>query len=130
MAENFNVSGAPTIYFYLNKESGMVDGVYMYSIFGILKREKGKDWAVGSRKDESLREFLSSSEEYEIHSFDWDTDVVTGEDYDAEDDEAWNPIIVQKWGRGEDLTKEDLKPYTRVVPAGEEVNPETAIDGE
>lgn len=108
----------------------MVDGVYMYSIFGILKREKGKTWEVGSRKDESLVKFLSSPDEYEIYSLDWDSDVVVGEDYDEEDDEAWNPVVVQKWGQGEDLAKEDLEPYTRLVMAGEPVDPSTATDGE
>jgi hypothetical protein len=95
----------------------------MFSIFGIMAREKGKDWRVGSRKESALQGFINSRDKYSIYAFDWDTDILLAEDSDPEDDEEWNPQIIQAWGRGEDLTLEDIESFTRMVNPGENIDP-------
>jgi hypothetical protein len=123
MGEEFQVSADPTIYFYVDKQTEEVGGIYMFSIFGIMAREKGKDWRVGSREESALQDFINSRDKYSIYAFDWDTDVLLAKDSDPEDDEEWNPQIIQAWGRGEDLTLEDIKSFTRMVNPGESINP-------
>lgn len=128
MAEDFQVSGDPTLYFYVNKDTKQVEGVYMFSIFGIMARDKGKDWRVGSRNEDSLRNFIDARDKYDIHSFDWSTDVLLAKDSNPDDDEEWNPLIVQAWGRGEDLTVDDIKSFTRVLDHGETLDPSQVED--
>ena len=132
MAEDFQVSAEPTIYFYVNKQTEQVEGIYMFSIFGIMTREKGQDWRIGSREEQALKDFIDSRDKYDVHAFDWSTDVLLAKDSDPEDDEEWNPQVIQAWGKGEDLSLETIKPFTRVVNPGESIDPKQVenSDGE
>jgi hypothetical protein len=124
MAEKeFELSGDPTIYFYVDKATDQVDGIYMFSMFGIMGRPKGGDWDVASRGEEPLSGYIKSPEKYDIYSFDWSTDVLLAKDSDPDDDEEWNPTLIQAWGRGEDLSRDDIVPFSRMISAGETVDP-------
>jgi hypothetical protein len=124
MAEpQFELSGDPTIYFYVDKDTDQVDGIYMFSMFGIMGRPKGEDWDVASRKEEPLNSYITSPEKYDIYSFDWSTDILLAKDSDPDDDEEWNPELIKAWGRGEDLSKDDILPFSRMISPGETVDP-------
>lgn len=121
--EKFELSGDPTIYFYVDKDTDQVDGIYMFSMFGIMGRPKGEDWDVASRKEEPLKSYITSPDKYEIYSFDWSTDVLLAKDSDPDDDEEWNPELIQAWGRGEALSKDDILPFSRMISSEETVDP-------
>jgi hypothetical protein len=121
--EQFELSGDPTIYFYVDKETEQVDGIYMFSMFGIMGRIKGEDWEIASRAEEPLNGYITSPEKYTVYAFDWDTDILLAEDSDPDDDEEWNPVVIQAWGRGEDLSVDDISGFSRVISAGESVDP-------
>lgn len=116
--QDFQVSAEPTIYFYVNNETEMVDYISMYSIFGITVRPKGKKWTSGTRSD--LDPYYNSN--YEIWSYDWSNEDDTpgsGADLEPDDDESWEIEPVQRWGRGEDLDKADVESYANLVVSGD-----------
>lgn len=121
--EKFELSGDPTIYFYVDKDTDQVDGIYMFSMFGIMGRPKGEDWDVASREEEPLKSYITSPDKYEIYSFDWSTDVLLAKDSDPDDDEEWNPELIQAWGRGEALSKDGILPFSRMISSEETVDP-------
>jgi hypothetical protein len=115
MAEDttYDVTANPTLYFYVDKSTQEVAGVYMYSIFGITTRDKGGDWRVGDRETDSLKDFQSN--DYEVYAYDWDSEPILGKDSDPKNDDEWSPTPVKDWGTGKQITVEDIKPYTRKV---------------
>lgn len=132
MAENpvINASIEPTIYFYVNKATEMVDFVSMYTIFGITIRPKGQKWTVGTRKD--LEKYYSSS--YQIWSYEGadDDDEIFDGSWDSADEDAWEVPPVQQWAKGENISKDDISKYARLVNDGEYISEKEAeeIPGE
>lgn len=120
----------PTIYFYVNKATEQVEYVSMYTIFGITVRPKGEKWAMGTRDD--LEKFYSS--EYEIWSYEGspDDDEMFDGSWDPEDGDSWEVPPVQTWAKGEDISKEDIAKYARLVNDGDYITAEEAeaIPGE
>lgn len=116
----------PTIYFYVNKATEQVEYVSMYTIFGITVRPKGQKWEVGSRDD--LEKYYTS--DYEIWSYEGseDDDEIFEGDWDPEDGDSWEVPPVQDWAKGEDLSKEYISKYARLVSSGEYASPEEAED--
>lgn len=128
--QNFNVSLEPTIYFYVNKDSGEVEYVSMYTIFGNTVRAKGEKWTMGTR--DMLEKYYSPN--YEIWSYDWDNedDTPGSGSADPDDEDSWEIDLVQDWARGEDLTRADLEETCKLVNSGEYMSAEEAesIPGE
>lgn len=129
--QEFNVSGEPTIYFYVNKESALVEYVSMYTIFGTTVRPKGASWRLGTRDE--LAKYYSS--QYEIWSYDWDTaddSPGSGADLDPRDEDSWEIEFVQQWAKGADISREDIESTFRLVNSGEYISAEEAesIPGE
>lgn len=121
----FNISAAPTIYFYVNKESEQVEYVSMYALFGITVRPKGEKWVAGTRDD--LEPYYT--EKYEIWSYDWSNEDDTpgsGADLDPEDEDSWEIEPVQKWAKGEDISREEISKLARLVNRGEYASAEEA----
>lgn len=127
MANNtdFVASAAPTIYFYVNKNSEQVDFVSMYTIFGITVRPKGKPWTMGTRSD--LDPYYTN--DYEIWMYDYDSeeefDVA---ELDPEDDDSWEVPPVQTWAKGDDLSREDVSKVARLVNEGNYISREEASE--
>jgi hypothetical protein len=110
----YTVSANPTIYFYVNVESKQVDYVSMYTIFGITVRPKGEKWRSGSRDE--LQKYYN--EDYEIWSYDWGNEDDTpgsGADLNPENEDEWEILPVQKWAKGEDLSREEISKVCRLV---------------
>ncbi len=110
----YTVSANPTIYFYVNVDSKQVDYVSMYTIFGITVRPKGEKWRSGSR--EELQKYYN--EDYEIWSYDWGNEDDTpgsAADLDPENEDKWEILPVQKWAKGEDLSREEISKVCRLV---------------
>ena len=133
MAEtkDYSVDALPTIYFYVNKKSGQVEYVSMYTIFGITVRPKKSAWTMGTRND--LEKYYSS--EYEIWSYDWaneDDTPGSGSTIDPNDENEWDIELVQSWGAGKDLTRDDIKDTCKLVNSGEYISAQEAenIPGE
>ena len=133
MAEEqlYAASAEPTIYFYVNKESGATEYVSMYTIFGITVRPKGEKWTMGSRDD--LEKYYSS--EYEIWSYDWSNEDDTsgsGASISPEDEDEWEIELVQSWAKGNDLSRSDLEETCKLVNDGTYLTAEEAdkIPGE
>lgn len=129
--QKYRVSAEPTIYFYVNKETEMVEYVSMYTIFGITVRPKGESWTSGSRTD--LNKYYSSK--YEIWSYDWDNSddaPGSGSNLDPADEDSWEIEPVQVWAKGGDLTRSDIEEVCVMVNSGEYVTSEEAenIPGE
>ena len=122
--QNFNVSLEPTIYFYVNKDSGEVEYVSMYTIFGNTVRAKGEKWTMGTR--DMLAKYYSPN--YEIWSYDWsnEDDTPGSGSADPEDEDSWQIDLVQDWARGEDLTRADLGETCKLVNSGEYMSAEEA----
>ena len=133
MAEEqlYAASAEPTIYFYVNKESGATEYESMYTIFGITVRPKGEKWTMGSRDD--LEKYYSS--EYEIWSYDWSNEDDTsgsGASISPEDEDEWEIELVQSWAKGEDISRSDLEKTCKLVNDGTYITAEEAdkIPGE
>ena len=133
MAEEqlYAASAAPTIYFYVNKESGATEYVSMYTIFGITVRPKGEKWTMGTRDD--LEKYYSSK--YEIWSYDWsNSDDTPGSiaELDPDDDDSWEVEPVQAWAKGKDLNRDDIESFCKLVNDGTYLTAEEAekIPGE
>jgi len=129
--QTFNVSAFPTIYFYVNKETGSVEYASMYTIFGITVRPQGKAWTMGTR--DSLEKYYSP--EYEIWSYDWaneDDTPGSGASISPDEEEEWDVELIQSWGRGEDLTRADIEDSCKMVNPGAYLTAEEAenIPGE
>jgi hypothetical protein len=128
--QTFNVSLEPTIYFYVNKDSGEVEYVSMYTIFGNTVRAKGEKWTMGTR--DMLAKYYSP--DYEIWSYDWsnEDDTPGSGSADPDDEDSWEIDLVQDWARGEDLTRADLEETCKLVNSGEYMSAEEAesIPGE
>jgi hypothetical protein len=128
--QTFNVSLEPTIYFYVNRDSGEVEYVSMYTIFGNTVRAKGEKWAMGTR--DMLAKYYSP--DYEIWSYDWNNedDTPGSGSADPDDEDSWEIDLVQDWARGEDLTRADLEETCKLVNSGEYMSAEDAesIPGE
>lgn len=124
--ETLKASLKPTIYFYVNKESGMVEYVSMYTIFGNTVRAKGEKWSVGSRDD--LEKYYAP--EYEIWTYvgSKDDDEIYDGSWDPEDEDAWEVPPVQKWAKGEDLSRDYISEYAEMVNTGEYISQEDAAD--
>jgi hypothetical protein len=133
MAETnvYDVDANPTVYFYVNKQSGQVEYVSMYWLFGITVRPKGQSWTMGTRDD--LEKYYSP--DYEIWSFDWESlDSTPGSaaHVDPDNDEDWELELVNAWGSNKDLTRDDIKDTFKLVNSGEYITAEEAekIPGE
>lgn len=128
--QNFNVSLEPTIYFYVSKDSGEVEYVSMYTIFGNTVRAKGEKWTMGTR--DMLEKYYSP--DYEIWSYDWsnEDDTPGSGSADPDDEDSWEIDLVQDWARGEDLTRADLEDTCKLINSGEYMSAEEAesIPGE
>lgn len=125
--QEFDVSLEPTIYFYVNKESGSVELASMYTIFGITVRHKGKDWEVGTR--DMLADYYSAK--YEIWSYDWDNEDDTpssGSHMDPADELEWEIELIQNWANGKELSRDDISDTCKLVNSGEYVSPEDVED--
>lgn len=127
----FNASALPTIYFYVDKGTGQVEHVSMYTIFGITVRPKGKSWTMGTRDE--LDKYYTS--EYEIWSYDWENEDDTpgsGNSIDSDNEDEWEIELVQDWAAGKDLTRAELEETCKLVNAGEYMSAEEAekIPGE
>jgi hypothetical protein len=115
----FDASGLPTLYFYVNKSTGEVEYLSMYTIFGNTVRPKGQKWTMGTRDD--LAKYYSK--DYEIWSFDWETVDDTpgsGTSIDPDDEDEWETELVNDWGAGKDLTREDIKSTFKLVNSGDD----------
>lgn len=125
--QDFSISVEPTIYFYVNKKTEQVEFVSMYFLFGNTIREKGQDWEAGSRDD--LEKYYSPN--YEIWSYDWNNEDSTpgsGADMDPDNEEEWEIELVQRWGRGEDLSRSDVEETCRLVNSGDYLSAEEAAE--
>lgn len=126
----YSASIEPTIYFYVNVDSKQVDYVSMYTIFGITVRPKGEPWRSGSRDE--LQKYYN--EDYEIWSFDYSQlDDTPGsgvdDDLDTGDDDVWEVEPVQKWAKGEDLSREEISKTCRLVVSPDDyISEEEAAD--
>lgn len=116
--QEMQVSAEPTIYFYVNTETDMVDFVSMYNLFGIVVHPKGEKWTAAGRSD--LDPYYS--EKYDIWAYDWDNedDTPGSGDFDPDNEAEWEIEPVQRWARGEDLTKADVEAFARLVVSGSE----------
>jgi hypothetical protein len=123
--EQFELDGEPTIYFYVDNDTDQVDGIYMFA-FSLMSRKKGADWELASREEEPMNSYITSPAKYTIYAFDWSTDILLAKDSDPDDEEEWNPTVIQAWGRGEDLSKADILPFSRMVSAGDSTAPSEA----
>jgi hypothetical protein len=124
--ESFKASLEPTIYFYVNKSTGMVEYVSMYTIFGNTVRPKGEKWTMGSRDD--LEKYYS--EDYEIWAYESspDDDETFDGSWDPEDEDAWEVPPVQEWAKGKDISRDEISKYARLVNSGEYITEEEARD--
>lgn len=104
---------------------GQVEYVSMYALFGITVRPKGEKWVAGTRDD--LEPYYT--EKYEIWSYDWSNEDDTpgsGADLDPEDEDSWEIEPVQKWAKGEDISREEISKLARLVNRGEYASAEEA----
>jgi len=103
----------PTIYFFVDKNSGELVGIHHYDIFGIFvfDRDIG-ELRPGSRDEEGFAEMINGK--YDTYEYIWNSEPydVNSEDWDPADTNDWFPSPAKAWLRGETVTVKDLEPFT------------------
>lgn len=102
-----------TLYCYVNKQTGLVEAIMAFSIFGITTR-MNSDWEVIDRTNPDLIKYLNSGD-YRTFRVDWDKEPTPAGTLDPDDENAWEHQLVQIWDAGDPISVKTLEPYTHEV---------------
>ena len=99
-----------SIYFYVDKETGIVDAIFTFNIIAMAIR-RDNTWDTITRKEPEFGKYINSTD-WDVWKLDWskgDGDKVV--DLDPADESAWDPALIQAWDKGEPINVELLDTY-------------------
>lgn len=111
MASDFNDILDIELHFYVNPVTGRVEDIFSFSPFGMFIR-KNSDWDSATRDNSKIVHYTNN---YKDYNFVWESDVLLSEDLDLDDPQSWEPVLIQRWDKGEVLTEGDIAPFTKLV---------------
>ena len=100
-----------SLYCYVNKDTGIVDAILTFNLFGNAIR-KNSEWDLVPRTDPELVGYLNS-EDYDVWKIDWDKEPIIGAD--PANDSEWEHQLVAAWDNGEKLQASDLEKYAHKI---------------
>lgn len=100
-----------SLYCYANKETGTVDAIITFNLFGTAMRRDG-EWVLVPRTDEELVSYLNS-EDYDVWKIDWDKEPIINPN--PANGQEWEHQLVQAWDNGEKLEANDLEKYAHKI---------------
>ena len=88
-----------SIYFYVDRVTGIVDAIFMFSITAMAIR-RFNTWDTITREEPEFRIYINSND-WDVWKLDWSKggggEVV---DLDPADESAWDPALIQAWDKG------------------------------
>ena len=100
-----------SLYCYVNKDTGIVDAILTFNLFGNAIR-KNSEWDLVPRTDPELVGYLNS-EDYDVWKIDWDKEPIIGAN--PASDSEWEHQLVTAWDNGEKLQASDLEKYAHKI---------------
>jgi hypothetical protein len=101
------------IWFYVNPETEVIDGVYCFSLLGITKRQD-KEWVPVTREESGINDLSGD----DVYQFDWESDdTVMTEDFDFDSYDENTPDPVKLYDEGS-LTLEELQNTSDLIMSG------------
>jgi len=97
-----------SIYFYVDKKTGLVDAILTFNLIGMAIR-RYNTWDTITRKDSEFDKYVNG--DWDLWKFDWDKDEDVPEGADPAGERAWDPELIKNWDDGVEIDTKMLGEY-------------------